>query len=141
MDGLGRLVTVNEQDSSGYLTQASSYTYNCMDLLTLNHREAAERVVAKENLQVGAHVKAEARKELRNIEAALLVRVKDRTRTLENEATSVLTIRQRGFVLLCRLCSSRECKPSWCLNPYAQAAPVQFECHSLIRAYALQSCV
>jgi RHS repeat-associated protein len=33
-DGLGRLVTVNEQDSSGYLTQATNYTYNYLDALT-----------------------------------------------------------------------------------------------------------
>jgi YD repeat-containing protein len=34
-DGLGRLVTVNEQDASGSLTQATSYTYNYLDKLTL----------------------------------------------------------------------------------------------------------
>lgn len=33
-DGLGRLVTVNEQDSSGALTQATSYTYNALCQLT-----------------------------------------------------------------------------------------------------------
>src|SRR5207253_10645391 len=34
MDGLGRLVTVNEQDSSGNLTQATSYTYDYLNNLT-----------------------------------------------------------------------------------------------------------
>jgi RHS repeat-associated protein len=34
MDGLGRLVTVNEQDSAGQLTQATSYTYNLLNKLT-----------------------------------------------------------------------------------------------------------
>jgi RHS repeat-associated protein len=33
-DGLGRLVTVNEQDSSGNLTQGTSYTYDYLDNLT-----------------------------------------------------------------------------------------------------------
>ena len=34
-DGLGRLVTVNEQDiSTGQLTQATSYSYNYLDQLT-----------------------------------------------------------------------------------------------------------
>ena len=33
-DGLGRLVTVNEQDSSGSLSQATSYSYNYLDKLT-----------------------------------------------------------------------------------------------------------
>jgi RHS repeat-associated protein len=33
-DGLGRLVTVNEQDSSGNLTQATNYTYDYLDNLT-----------------------------------------------------------------------------------------------------------
>ncbi|HXG94412.1 MAG TPA: hypothetical protein VNN73_18855, partial [Blastocatellia bacterium] len=32
-DGLGRLVTVNEQDSSGNLTQATNYTYDVLDNL------------------------------------------------------------------------------------------------------------
>jgi RHS repeat-associated protein len=34
MDGLGRLVTVNEQDSSGNLTQGTNYTYDYLDSLT-----------------------------------------------------------------------------------------------------------
>jgi RHS repeat-associated protein len=34
-DGLGRLVTVNEQNATGSLTQATSYTYNYLDQLTL----------------------------------------------------------------------------------------------------------
>jgi RHS repeat-associated protein len=34
-DGLGRLVTVNEQDAAGWLIQATSYTYNYLDKLTL----------------------------------------------------------------------------------------------------------
>lgn len=33
-DGLGRLVTVNEQDSSGLLTQATNYTYDLLGNLT-----------------------------------------------------------------------------------------------------------
>jgi RHS repeat-associated protein len=33
-DGLGRLVTVNEQDSSGNLTQGTNYTYDYLDALT-----------------------------------------------------------------------------------------------------------
>ncbi|HKQ03824.1 MAG TPA: RHS repeat-associated core domain-containing protein [Blastocatellia bacterium] len=33
-DGLGRLVTVNEQDSSGNLTQATNYSYDILDNLT-----------------------------------------------------------------------------------------------------------
>ena len=33
-DGLGRVVTVNEQDSSGALTQATSYTYDYLNSLT-----------------------------------------------------------------------------------------------------------
>ncbi|MEK6299507.1 MAG: RHS repeat-associated core domain-containing protein [Acidobacteriota bacterium] len=33
-DGLGRLVTVNEQDSSGNLTQATNYTYDYLNALT-----------------------------------------------------------------------------------------------------------
>jgi YD repeat-containing protein len=33
-DGLGRLVTVNEQDAAGNLTQASNYTYDLLDNLT-----------------------------------------------------------------------------------------------------------
>ena len=33
-DGLGRLVTVNEQDSSGSLSQATSYSYDALDDLT-----------------------------------------------------------------------------------------------------------
>ena len=33
-DGLGRLVTVNEQDSSGSLTQATNYTYDILSNLT-----------------------------------------------------------------------------------------------------------
>ncbi|MEN3334929.1 MAG: hypothetical protein V7641_4294 [Blastocatellia bacterium] len=33
-DGLGRLVTVNEQDTSGYLTQATNYTYDALNNLT-----------------------------------------------------------------------------------------------------------
>lgn len=34
-DGLGRLVKVTEQDSSGNLTQETNYTYNLLDRLTL----------------------------------------------------------------------------------------------------------
>src|SRR5437868_2475304 len=34
IDGLGRLVTVNEQDASGNLTQATSYSYDILDNLT-----------------------------------------------------------------------------------------------------------
>lgn len=34
-DGLGRLVKVTEQDSSGILTQETNYTYNLLDKLTL----------------------------------------------------------------------------------------------------------
>jgi RHS repeat-associated protein len=33
-DGLGRLVTVNEQNAAGALTQATNYTYNLLDNLT-----------------------------------------------------------------------------------------------------------
>jgi hypothetical protein len=33
-DGLGRLVTVNEQDATGALTQATTYSYNYLDKLT-----------------------------------------------------------------------------------------------------------
>jgi RHS repeat-associated protein len=33
-DGLGRLITVNEQDSSGSLTQATNYTYDVLNNLT-----------------------------------------------------------------------------------------------------------
>ena len=33
-DGFGRLVTVNEQDATGALTQATTYSYNYLDKLT-----------------------------------------------------------------------------------------------------------
>jgi RHS repeat-associated protein len=56
-DGLGRLVTVNEQNSSGALSQATNYTYDILDNLTEVNQGGQLRKYKYDALSRRTHVK------------------------------------------------------------------------------------